>query len=141
MWFILPYKLDIQFTKQCFTLGNAFKYFMHWLLKHFCTQHIFLTWWLLFFFFFFCKEPYSVPVNCYIIILLFLLLYSISFLSVIISANHDAILYQTLHFLLHFLFISIYRCTLRLLHCYRGSCFIYTVALTWPLLQRQSTFT
>lgn len=94
-----------------------------------------------FFFFFFCKEPYSFPVNYYIIILLFLLLYSISFLSVIISANHDAILYQTLHFLLHFLFISIYRCTLRLLHCYRGSCFIYTVALTWPLLQRQSTFT
>jgi len=92
-------------------------------------------------FFFFCKEPYSFPVNYYIIILLFLLLYSISFLSVIISANHDAILYQTLHFLLHFLFISIYRCTLRLLHCYRGSCFIYTVALTWPLLQRQSTFT
>lgn len=59
----------------------------------------------------FFKELYSFPANCCIIILLFLLLYLISFLPVIISANHDEILSQTLYFLLHFLFISIYRHT------------------------------
>lgn len=89
----------------------------------------------------FFQRTISFPVNCCIIILLFLLLYSISFLSVIISANHDGILSQTLYFLLHFLFVSIYRRILKPLQCYRGSCFTSTVTLTWSLLPRQSTFT
>lgn len=89
----------------------------------------------------FFQRTISFPVNCCVIILLFLLLYSIAFLPVIISANHDEILSQALYFLLHFLFISIYRHILKPLQCYRGSCFTYTVTLTWSLLPKQLTFT
>lgn len=89
----------------------------------------------------FFQRTISFPVNCCLIILLFLLLYSISFLPVIISPNHDEILSQALYFLLRFLFLSIYRHISKPFQCYRGSCFTDTVTLTRSLLPRQSTFT